>query len=254
MSPSRSWADARRPWQADVRGEANLSPCRFHPGHSGRGAQNLTPTAQSTPDSLPPLSFTRRASQPESRVRLDWFGEEKLVNDCGDGVPCPETKHQLNRRSELVLEAFTDRNREYEFPKELLGKDVCDESDLFEALQREFNSVPTVYFDFDKSIIRSVHQKELERVGIMLSKMKNLQLYLAGHTDQRGNEDYNMKLAERRAKAVMDYLVKRGVDAARMQYEWFGKSQPVNDCGSVPCTEAMHQQNRRTELHLKGGK
>ena len=198
--------------------------------------------------------YLSRFGIPESRVRLDWFGEEKLVNDCGDGVPCPETKHQLNRRSELVLEAFTDRNREYEFPKELLGKDVCDESDLFEALQREFNSVPTVYFDFDKSIIRSVHQKELERVGIMLSKMKNLQLYLAGHTDQRGNEDYNMKLAERRAKAVMDYLVKRGVDAARMQYEWFGKSQPVNDCGSVPCTEAMHQQNRRTELHLKGGK
>jgi outer membrane protein OmpA-like peptidoglycan-associated protein len=191
---------------------------------------------------------------PGSRVRVDWYGEEKLVNDCGDGIPCPETKHQLNRRSELVLEAFTDKDREYDFPKELIGKDVCDESDLFEALQREFNSVPTVYFDFDKSTIRSVHQKDLERVGIMLNKMKNLQLYLAGHTDQRGNEDYNMKLAERRAKAVMEYLVKRGVDAARMQYEWFGKSQPINDCGSVPCTEAMHQENRRTELHLKGRK
>lgn len=191
---------------------------------------------------------------PENRVRIDWFGEENLINDCGDGVPCPETKHQLNRRSELVLEAFTDKDKEYEFPKELIGKDVCDESDLFEALQSEFNSVPTVYFDFDKSIIRSVHQKDLERVGIMLNKMKNLQLYLAGHTDQRGNEDYNMKLAERRAKAVMEYLVNRGVDAARMQYEWFGKSQPINDCGSVPCTEAMHQENRRTELHLKGRK
>ncbi|WP_373493594.1 OmpA family protein [Aquiflexum sp.] len=191
---------------------------------------------------------------PGNRVRVDWFGEEKLINDCGDGVPCPETKHQLNRRSELVLEAFTDKDREYDFPKELIGKDVCDESELFEALQREFNSVPTVYFDFDKSTIRSVHQKDLERVGIMLNKMKNLQLYLAGHTDQRGNEEYNMKLAERRAKAVMEYLVNRGVDAARMQYEWFGKSQPINDCGSVPCTEAMHQENRRTELHLKGGK
>jgi outer membrane protein OmpA-like peptidoglycan-associated protein/tetratricopeptide (TPR) repeat protein len=191
---------------------------------------------------------------PESRVRIDWFGEEKLVNDCGDGVPCPETKHQLNRRSELVLEAFTDREREYEFPKELIGKDVCDESELFEALQREFNSIPTVYFDFDKSTIRSVHQKDLERVGIMLNKMKNLQLYIAGHTDQRGNEDYNIKLAERRAKAVMDYLVNRGVDSSRMQYEWFGKSQPIHDCGIVPCTEAMHQENRRTELHLKGSK
>lgn len=198
--------------------------------------------------------YLSRFGIPENRIRIDWFGEEKLVNDCGDGVPCPETKHQLNRRSELVLEAFTDKDRDYELPRALLGKDVCDESDLFDALQREFNSVPTVYFDFDKSTIRSVHQKELERVGIMLNKMNNLQLYLAGHTDQRGNEDYNMKLAERRAKAVMDYLVNRGVDASRMQYEWFGKSQPINDCGTVPCTEGMHQENRRTELHLKGGK
>ena len=190
---------------------------------------------------------------PENRIRIDWFGKENLANDCGDGVPCPETKHQLNRRSELVLEAFTDTERDYEFPMHLIGKDNCDIAELMESIQREFNNVPTVYFDFDKSAIRAVHQKDLERVGIMLQKMKNLQLYISGHTDQRGNEDYNLKLAERRAKAVMDYLISKGIDSSRMQYEWFGKSRPINDCGIIPCTEEMHQQNRRTELLLKGG-
>jgi len=190
---------------------------------------------------------------PENRIRIDWFGKENLTNDCGDGVPCPETKHQLNRRSELVLEAFTDIERDYEFPMDLIGKDNCDISELMESIKREFNNVPTVYFDFDKSAIRAVHQKDLERVGMMLQKMKNLQLYISGHTDQRGNEDYNLKLAERRAKAVMDYLINKGIDSSRMQYEWFGKSQPINDCGGIPCTEEMHQQNRRTELQLKGG-
>ncbi|SMD42080.1 Outer membrane protein OmpA [Aquiflexum balticum DSM 16537] len=190
---------------------------------------------------------------PTNRIRIDWFGKENLTNDCGDGVPCPETKHQLNRRSELVLEAFTDTEKEYEFPRDLIGKDNCDITELMESIQREFNNIPTVYFDFDKSAIRTVHQRDLERVGIMLQKMKNLQLYISGHTDQRGNEDYNLKLAERRAKAVMEYLINKGIDSSRMQYEWFGKSRPINDCGSIPCTEEMHQQNRRTELQLKGG-
>jgi len=188
---------------------------------------------------------------PENRVRIEWFGEEKLANDCGDGVPCPEAKHQLNRRSELVLEAFTDTNKEYELPTALFGKDLCDASSLFEEIQNEVNSIPAVYFDFDKSTIRAVHQKDLERVTLMMKKLKNLQLYLSGHTDQRGNEDYNLKLAERRAKAVLEYLVQRGVEANRIEYKWFGKSQPINDCGTIPCTENMHQLNRRTELRLK---
>jgi len=53
-----------------------------------------------------------------SRVKYDWFGEEKLVNDCGDGIPCPESAHRINRRSELLLIAFPDENKAYEFPGE----------------------------------------------------------------------------------------------------------------------------------------
>ncbi|UJP65742.1 OmpA family protein [Mongoliitalea daihaiensis] len=186
------------------------------------------------------------------RIRLEWYGEEVLTNDCGDGVPCPEPAHQLNRRSELVLEAFPDKDKQYELPKELMGKDLCDINGLFDSLRNELNSLPTIYFDFDKNTLRSVHKKELERTAIMLNRMKNLQLSIAGHTDQRGSEEYNKGLSERRAQVVMDYLVNRGVDAARMQYQWFGKTQPVNDCGAIPCTEAMHQLNRRTELRLGG--
>jgi outer membrane protein OmpA-like peptidoglycan-associated protein len=51
------------------------------------------------------------------RVRSDWYGEEKLLNDCGDGVPCPESAHQINRRSELILIAYPDENKAYELPE-----------------------------------------------------------------------------------------------------------------------------------------
>lgn len=50
------------------------------------------------------------------RVSSAWFSETKLVNDCGDGVPCPAPKHQLNRRSELKLIAFPDQTKSYDLP------------------------------------------------------------------------------------------------------------------------------------------
>ncbi|SMD44949.1 Outer membrane protein OmpA [Aquiflexum balticum DSM 16537] len=188
---------------------------------------------------------------PKERVRLEWFGEEKIINDCGDGIPCPETEHQLNRRSELVLEAFSDKNRQYDLPTEFMGRDICDPIDLFEAMNHE---IPTIYFDFDKASLRNIHKKELERVSLMLQRLVNLQLNITGHTDQRGNETYNMNLSERRAKAVMDYLINKGIEPGRMKSEWLGKTQPVNDCNTGDCNEAMHQLNRRTELKLQNNK
>lgn len=189
-----------------------------------------------------------------SRVKLAWYGEENLVNDCGDGVPCPEVEHQLNRRSELVLEAFSDRDKVYELPKEFMGRDICDPADLFKALDEEINNVPTIYFDFDKANLRPVHKKELERVNLLLQKLSNLKLNIEGHTDQRGSEEYNMVLSERRAKIVMDYLTKKGIDPTRLKSEWMGKTQPIHDCETKDCTEEMHQLNRRTELQLINNK
>ena len=184
------------------------------------------------------------------RVRLEWFGESQLTNDCGNGKPCSEENHQLNRRSELVLEAFPDPTKQYEIPQELKDMDFCQPEDLFEKIQEEIAEVPTIYFDFDKAMLRSVHKQELERVGVMLKRMPHLMLYIEGHTDQRGGDEYNQKLSERRATVVKDYLTKRGIENNRLEYQWFGETRPIHDCNTVTCTPAMHQLNRRTELRV----
>ncbi len=184
------------------------------------------------------------------RVRLEWFGESQLVNDCGNGKPCSEENHQLNRRSELVLEAFPDPTRQYDIPQELKDMDFCEPEDIFEKIQQEINDIPTIYFDFDKAMLRSVHKTELERTAVMLKRMPNLMLYIEGHTDQRGDGEYNQKLSERRAQAVKDYLKNRGVEDNRLESQWFGKTRPVHNCDEVTCTPAMHQLNRRTELRV----
>lgn len=185
-----------------------------------------------------------------NRVRLEWFGESQLINDCGNGKPCSEDNHQLNRRSELVLEAFPDPTKSYDIPQELKDMDFCEPEEIFEKLQDEINEIPTIYFDFDKSMLRSVHKKELERTAIMLKRMPNLMLNIEGHTDQRGGDEYNQKLSERRAQVVKDYLIQRGVENNRLEYQWFGETRPIHNCNEVTCTPAMHQLNRRTELRV----
>jgi outer membrane protein OmpA-like peptidoglycan-associated protein len=79
---------------------------------------------------------------------------------------------------------------------------------------------------------------ELEKVGIQ------------GHTDDDGDEKYNQTLSERRAKAVLDWLVAHGVSAARLESKGFGESKPIAD----NTTEAGREKNRRVEfLILKQG-
>lgn len=76
------------------------------------------------------LDYLEQYNIPRDQVRLEWFGEENLLNDCGDGVPCPEDQHQLNRRSELILEVFPDPSKQYEIPAELKGKDFCTQEEI----------------------------------------------------------------------------------------------------------------------------
>ena len=63
------------------------------------------------------IQYLEKKGVSSSRISAKWFNEEKLVTPCGDGVPCPETDHQLNRRSELKLIAFPDPNQSYPLPK-----------------------------------------------------------------------------------------------------------------------------------------
>ncbi|WP_158855915.1 OmpA family protein [Lunatibacter salilacus] len=180
-----------------------------------------------------------------SRVRSEWFGEEQLVNDCGDGVPCPEPEHQLNRRSELILLAFPEKDRAYDMPPELEGIDLCDISNIQVPMD-----MPTVYFGFDRADLKPEDKQALQRVALMLENMLTQRLAIKGHTDNRGGDNYNQKLSEKRALVVKKYLEGRGIASDRIVYEFFGKSKPINDCDALPCTSEMHRINRRTELSL----
>jgi OOP family OmpA-OmpF porin len=100
----------------------------------------------------------------------------------------------------------------------------------------------TVLFDFDKSVVKSKYDKDLEKVAELLKNNPGLKICIEGNTDSIGTEAYNQKLSESRAAAVKDYLVlKYVVDAARIETVGYGKDKPVADNK----TKQGRQLNRR---------
>lgn len=103
-----------------------------------------------------------------------------------------------------------------------------------------------IYFDFDKSNIRPDAAKELDKlVNLMKNEYPDLVIEIGSHTDRRGSEAYNARLAERRAQATYDYLVKNGVEPERIvTYKGYGEKMPDVEC--TTCNEQQHQLNRRS--------
>jgi OOP family OmpA-OmpF porin len=105
-------------------------------------------------------------------------------------------------------------------------------------------SLDGVYFDFDKSTLKPEAIAVLNQAAALLDKHERVVVEVAGHTDSVGTEAYNQALSMRRADAVKDYLVSKGVKASRLSAKGYGESQPVasND------TDAGRAENRRVEL------
>jgi OOP family OmpA-OmpF porin len=101
-----------------------------------------------------------------------------------------------------------------------------------------------VYFDFDKATIKPEGKVVLNEAAALLQKHERVVVEVGGHTDSVGSEAYNQGLSERRADAVRDYLMSKGVKASRLTARGYGESRPVasND------TEEGRAENRRVEL------
>jgi OOP family OmpA-OmpF porin len=103
-----------------------------------------------------------------------------------------------------------------------------------------------INFDFDKAIIKPEFMPVLDVAQSILKEQPDLKVVIEGHTCSMGTDAYNQKLSERRAKAVYDYLVKKGVNAAKLSTVGLGETQPMADNK----TESGRELNRRVEFKL----
>ncbi|MCD6460915.1 peptidoglycan-associated lipoprotein Pal [bacterium] len=103
-----------------------------------------------------------------------------------------------------------------------------------------------ILFDFDRSSIRTDMKQSLSQVAQWMSVHSKVLLRLEGHCDERGTEEYNLALGERRALAVRELLVAKGVTAERLTTISYGEERPANS----EHNEFAWAENRRVEFKL----
>ncbi len=184
------------------------------------------------------------------RTRTDARGEYKFDIDCETSYVVRASKESYNP-TEATLATNNVLEYEFKLPLQLgignglTGQEVKPGDDLAKLLSLEI-----IYFDLDKSFIRSDAEVELQKIIAALKEYPNLKIDVRSHTDSRAGDNYNMYLSERRAKSTIKYIIEKGgIDKSRISGRGYGESNLVNECANgKPCADDEHQRNRRSEF------
>jgi peptidoglycan-associated lipoprotein len=106
-----------------------------------------------------------------------------------------------------------------------------------------------IYFDFDKAEITDQARATLDAKLPVLTANPGMRIRVAGNTDSRGSDEYNLALGQRRAAAAKHYLVLQGIDASRIEVISYGEERPVAQGED----ESAYSQNRRDEFEITAG-
>ena len=132
--------------------------------------------------------------------------------------------------------------------KPILKHPTLSEEELIEKMSlEELNKagfLQRIHFDFDRYYIRDDMKPILEKNAEWLKKHPTVKILIEGHCDERGTEEYNLVLGEKRAKAAANYLISLGISPDRIKIVSYGKSRPLDP---RHCEEAWYK-NRRAEF------
>jgi len=158
----------------------------------------------------------------------------KVVTTEQPTVPPQETKErtpEVKPEKKAPEEKITERQLAKVETKEVEKPKYIEEKGIFED----------IHFDFDKYDIRTAAKPILQKIASHLLKNPSLHILIEGHCDERGTNEYNLALGDRRAKATRDYLVALGVSSRRIEIISYGEEKPF-------CTEKAEEcwlKNRR---------
>jgi len=207
-------------------------------------SQNLLPTESKallnlvvTNFDMEPLSgetviFRAEKSKKEFSVVTDKNGKAQILLPKGDTY---EIKYK-EFATVVEYSKFEIPNKQGKFTLQLNIK--YEPSKVF--------TLDNVYFDVDKATIKKESYKQLDELVNLLKLKKNMEIEIAGHTDNSGRKEYNMELSQKRAEAVKQYLIKKGISANRIKAVGYGDTQPIatND------TPQGRAKNRRIEVRV----
>src|SRR6266566_1804747 len=106
-----------------------------------------------------------------------------------------------------------------------------------------------IHFDYDKAIIRGGDAAVLDQKVAILQANPALRIRISGHCDERGSDEYNLALGNRRATAAKQYVVSHGIDGSRIETVSYGEERPL----AQGHDEEAWAQNRRDEFEILSG-
>jgi outer membrane protein OmpA-like peptidoglycan-associated protein len=164
--------------------------------------------------------------EPEKYYFINFNMDEYDVKEDYIDVNYPKVKY--NKDAELLLNKL----------KIEIGNDIAKVLNLTH-----------IYFDLDKWDITELAESDLAKVLEVMTEFKNCTIEIRSHTDSRQTFTYNEILSQKRAITTKNWLVNKGINASRLTTKGCGEKQLVNECSDgVDCSEAQHQQNRRSEF------
>jgi peptidoglycan-associated lipoprotein len=161
---------------------------------------------------------------------------------CSSGPSEEELAAERNRiaQEQAAVELAAAEAEEAKVQAEAVKRQQMAEEMVKQELQALQNE-QTVYFDFDRSSIKSEFYPVLDKHAAFLMKNMDQKVVIEGHTDQRGTPEYNIALGERRAKAVETYLLNAGVSSSQITVVSYGEEKPA----VMGSSEYAFAQNRR---------
>lgn len=192
-----------------------------------------------------------------------------LVTDFSDKPKSGEMIYFMGNKPAKMFSGITDKKGEFSvlLPKnniysikyrnfndslDYTDMEVSNDKGLFEFTVQIKIEPPKVYvledvyFDFGKATLRNESYKALNNLVEVLNVKSTMFIEISGHTDNIGRAEDNLNLSQKRANAVKDYLIKKGINSERLAAKGYGDTQPVDDNG----TEEGRQKNRRTEVRI----
>ncbi len=151
-------------------------------------------------------------------------------------------KQKYFSQTEHISTADFDRSKTM-----FINLEICmDKADCGKPIR-----LNNILYDFDKYYIREDAKPELDKLVEFMKENSDVIVELSSHTDSRGSDAYNMRLSQKRAEAAVNYIISKGISPNRIKAVGYGESKLLNRCDDgVPCSEAEHQLNRRTEFKV----
>jgi outer membrane protein OmpA-like peptidoglycan-associated protein/Tol biopolymer transport system component len=177
-------------------------------------------------------------------VLANYDGEFRFDVECSNKYYVRVEKQDYETKEDVVFITKTSGSTDLSIAIE---KSICKVA-IGDNLGKCFG-IKTVYFVLDKFNITKEAEVDLAKIVVVLNQNPKMKIDVRSYTDSRQTATYNLSLSDKRAKATVAWLVKRGVDVSRLSGKGYGETQLVNQCSDgVLCSEEEHKANRRSEF------